>query len=345
MRYPSPLVPGCTIAVTALSAGVSEDFHVRLDLVIQGLRDRGFKVLEGHCLRENAGHVSAPAPMRAKELMAFLLDDRVDAILPPWGGELAMELLPLLDLNLLRHAKPKWLIGFSDISTISSVLTARCGWASLHCANLMQLHPAVADPLNSAIFSLLSLPAGESLTLQQSSCYEVASANYAKDPEAQFAFTQPTQWTVLSANDTAESVVFSGRLIGGCLDTMGLISGTEYLNLPQMKAQYAQDGLILFLENAELSPTAMARVLMAMKFNGVFDAVNGVMFGRDGSPLSHGKSLSHSQVIQQVLGDLSVPVILDADIGHLAPNMPLMNGAVAEVQMTNGKAWVQQTLR
>ncbi|UIP29699.1 S66 peptidase family protein [Photobacterium sp. TLY01] len=345
MRYPSPLVPGCTIAVTALSAGVPDTFHARLDLVIQGLRDRGFKVLEGHCLRESADHVSAPAAVRAKELMAFLLDDRVDAILPPWGGELAMELLPLLDLDILRHAKPKWLVGFSDISTISSVLTARCGWASLHCANLMQLHPDVTDPLNRAIFSLLSLPASESLTLQQSSCYEVASANYAKEPEASFTFTQPTQWTVLPVNDAAKSVAFSGRLIGGCLDTIGLLSGTEYLNLPQMKAQYAQDGLILFLENAELSPTAMARMLMTMKFNGVFDAVNGVIFGRDGSPLSHGKSLSHAQVIEQVLGDLSVPVILNADIGHLAPNMPIMNGAVADVQMTNGKAWVQQTLR
>ncbi|WP_120512214.1 S66 family peptidase [Photobacterium salinisoli] len=345
MRYPSPLVPGCTIAVTALSAGVPDDFHVRLDLVIQGLRDRGFKVLEGQCLRENTGHVSAPATIRAKELMAFLLDDRVDAILPPWGGELAMELLPLLDLDLLRHAKPKWLIGFSDISTISSVLTARCDWASLHCANLMQLHAGVTDPLNSAIFSLLSLPAGESLTLQQSSCYEVASANYAKEPEASFSFTQPTQWTALSVNDAAESVAFSGRLIGGCLDTVGLLSGTEYLNLPQMKVQYAQDGLILFLENAELSPTAMARLLMAMTFNGVFDAVNGVIFGRDGSPLGHGKSLSHSEVIQQVLGDLAVPVILDADIGHLAPNMPLMNGAYAKVHITDGKAWVQQTLK
>ncbi|MEI8593080.1 hypothetical protein [Photobacterium sp. Hal280] len=159
-----------------------------------------------------------------------------------------------------------------------------------------------------------------------------------------FAFTQPTQWSVLPANDAAEPVYFSGRLIGGCLDTVGLLSATEYLNLPQMKAQYAQDGLILFLENAELSPTAMARMLMTMKFNGVFDAVNGVIFGRDGSPLSHGKSLSHAQVIQQVLGDLAVPVILDADIGHLAPNLPLMNGAVANVQMSDGKAWIQQTL-
>ncbi|KDM91153.1 S66 peptidase family protein [Photobacterium galatheae] len=347
MHYPSPLQPGSTIAVTACSAGVPAACHERLDFVIQGLRDRGFKVLEGQCLRENQEHVSAPAAVRANELMGFLLDDRVDAIFPPWGGELAMEILPLLDLKLLRHAKPKWLVGFSDISTISAVLTAQCGWASLHSANLMQLHPAQDDALNRAVFSLLGLPAGESLTLDQSAYHESASVDYAQVPDATFSLSKPTQWRALSSghSDDADSVHFSGRLIGGCLDTIGLLSNTAYLDIKQLKTTYARDGVILFLENGELSPTAMARLLLSMKLNGVFDAVDGVLFGRDGTAETHGKMLSHAQVIAKVLGDLSVPVLWDTDIGHVAPNLPLVNGAYAEVTLAGGQGRVVQTFR
>lgn len=345
MHYPSPLQPGSTVAVTAFSAGVPAACHERLDLVIQGLRDRGFKVLEGQCLRDSDEHVSAPAAVRANEFMNFLLDDRVDAIFPPWGGELAMEILPLLDWDLLRHAKPKWLVGFSDISTISAVLTARCGWASLHSANLMQLHPTQDDVLNSAVFSLLGLPAGESLTLTQSDYYEAAAPDYSKVPDATLSLTQPTRWQVLSSGQTAGAVQFSGRLIGGCLDTFGLLSGTSYLDIQQMKSAYAHDGLILFLENGELSPTAMARLLLSMKFNGVFDAVDGVLFGRDGLAQAHEKAISHAQVIAKVLGDLPVPILTDTDIGHVAPNMPLVNGAYAEVMLSDGKGQVIQTFR
>ena len=34
--------------------------------------------------------------------MSFLLDDTLDAIAAPWGGELAMEILPLLDFDRLN---------------------------------------------------------------------------------------------------------------------------------------------------------------------------------------------------------------------------------------------------
>ncbi|QUJ70097.1 LD-carboxypeptidase (plasmid) [Photobacterium sp. GJ3] len=345
MRYPSPLQPGSTVAVTAFSSGVPSACHERLDIVIQGLRDQGFKVLEGQCLRENHAHVSAPAAVRTKELMDFLLDDRVDAIFPPWGGELAMEILPRIDWDLLRHAKPKWLVGFSDISTLSATLTATCGWASLHAANLMQLHPAEQDPLTSAVFSVLSLPEGESVALEQSACHEQIPSNYAADPNALLALCQPTQWQLLSSGQLKGAVQFSGRLIGGCLDTLGLLSNTPYLDLKYLKSQYPADGLILFLENSELSPTAMARMLWTMKLNGVFEQVNGILIGRDGSSKKHEKSLSHVAVLEQVLADLPVPVVYDTDIGHVAPNMPLVNGAFAEVSFQDGQGCIRQTFR
>ncbi|MDP2562439.1 LD-carboxypeptidase [Psychrobium sp. 1_MG-2023] len=162
MLYPSPLIAGSTIAITAFSSGVPSDCHPRLDIVIAGLKQRGFDVIEGSCLRENYQHLSADKITRSQELMTMLCDDNIDAIMPPWGGELAMDLLPLLDYERLALAKPKWLIGFSDISTLQVALTTKLGWASAHATNLMQLHPQETESLTTQLFDCLSCGQGQS---------------------------------------------------------------------------------------------------------------------------------------------------------------------------------------
>jgi muramoyltetrapeptide carboxypeptidase LdcA involved in peptidoglycan recycling len=104
--------------------------YARLDLAIDALRTRRFRVVEGECLRSNVQHVSASREQRAAELMMFLLDPNVAAVMPPWGGEFAIELLPLLDFDALGRVAPKWLTGFSDVSTLQLPLLLCAGWAS-----------------------------------------------------------------------------------------------------------------------------------------------------------------------------------------------------------------------
>ena len=42
---------------------------------------------------------------------------RSAAVVPPWGGELAIDLLDQLDWDALAAAEPTWLVGWSDICT------------------------------------------------------------------------------------------------------------------------------------------------------------------------------------------------------------------------------------
>jgi muramoyltetrapeptide carboxypeptidase len=141
LNFPAPLRPGDLIAVTAPSSGVPAPLHARLDLVIAHLRAQGYRVIEGACLRAEHKDASAPAAERAAELMRFLSDPTVAAVLPPWGGELATELLDRLDFEALRGLPPKWLLGFSDLSTLQLPLALCSGWSSAHGANLMDLVP------------------------------------------------------------------------------------------------------------------------------------------------------------------------------------------------------------
>src|SRR6185312_6938582 len=119
-----PLVPGDVIGVTAPSTGVPGSLRRRLDFAVQQLRDRGFVVDMGDCL-DGSTHISAPAEQRARELMRMLLDPTIKAIVPPWGGATAIDLIPLLDFDALASAEPTWFVGYSDISTLLTPVTLR----------------------------------------------------------------------------------------------------------------------------------------------------------------------------------------------------------------------------
>ena len=136
MRFPAPLRPGDRIGVTAPSSGVEPRMQPRLEVALRTLRERGYDVVVGECL--GADHVtSAPKDRRAAELTAMLTGPDIRAVVPPWGGELAIDLVEEVDWDALAAAEPTWLVGFSDISTLMLPLTLRTGWATLHGSNLM----------------------------------------------------------------------------------------------------------------------------------------------------------------------------------------------------------------
>lgn len=132
---PPPLLPGDTIAVTASSSPVRPEHEGRLAFVADWLRGRGYRVVLGECL-VGSGVTSASAQARAEEFNAFVRDPQVRAVVPPWGGELAIDLVDLLDVDALR-ASPTWVVGWSDISTMLQPLTLRSGVATVHGQNLM----------------------------------------------------------------------------------------------------------------------------------------------------------------------------------------------------------------
>lgn len=106
-----------TASVTAPSTGVELAMQPRLDVAIAAVENKEFEVVVGDCM-DGTGVVSAPAVDRAAELQDMLVDPSIQAVVPPWGGQLAVEILPLLDFAAIAAAEPTWLVGWSDISTL-----------------------------------------------------------------------------------------------------------------------------------------------------------------------------------------------------------------------------------
>ena len=331
-RYPAALIPGHRIAVTAPSSGVEPPLHRRLDIVIAHLRDQGFVVEEGQCLRSETRSASASADARAAELMQFLRRDDIAAVIPPWGGELAIELLDRLDWAALAGVRPKWLVGYSDTSTLLLAITLRLAWATAHGPCLMDLAPGQTDPLTGAVMSALALAPGARFVQHQSAAWQSKWTDFADDPDVTYQLTEPTRWFAL---DGASQAHFSGRLIGGCIDTLTDTAGTPHGDVRAFieACRGAGEAAIVYLENAEQSPTSLVRALHRLCWAGWFDGISGLLIGRSAAPdTSSPSALRYIDALRSTLSALRCPVLVDVDIGHRPPQMLLINGAPAEVR-------------
>jgi muramoyltetrapeptide carboxypeptidase LdcA involved in peptidoglycan recycling len=342
VRFPRPLRQGDLIAVTAPSSGVTGAALERLDLVLQHLRHQGFRVIEGRCLRQDHLSVSAPREERAAELWQFLQDPEVAAIFPPWGGELATEILELLDFDALVSATPKWLLGYSDLSTIQLPLTLLSGWATAHGCNLMDLAPTQTDPLTGAVMRVLSSDFTSPVLQRSASRYQRQWIDFAVQVDAPFNLTHKVEWKRLDGSTAP--LDFAGHLLGGCLDTIGWLSGTRYGDVPSFVRRCGDRGAIVYLENVEMAPPALVRCLLSLRRQGWLDGLSGLMLGRSAAPDPESTTqLGYAQALRAALGDLACPVLYDVDIGHQPPQFTLINGAFANVSFEDGGGAVVQS--
>jgi muramoyltetrapeptide carboxypeptidase len=340
IRFPVALRDGARIGVTAPASGVDPDLHPRLDLALQRLRSLGFEVREGACLRSNAGAASAPPQQRAQELMGLLCSPDIDAVMPPWGGQLAIELLPLLDFDRLRALPPKWFSGFSDLSTLALPLLLRAGWASLHGPNLMEL--ASAEPTQDRALERLSLD-GTSVFEQTASRQHCRQpADWRRQPESGLKMDTPTRWRRLDGRQ--EALCLRGRALGGCIETLSRLAGTEFGDVPGFVHMYRQEGVLLFLEQAEMAPFEFARCLHSLRLQGWFEGLAGLLFGRfSGAGLD--AAFSFEDALANALDGLACPVLFDLDLGHVPPQLCLVQGAQTELEYRDGGGCVRQWLR
>jgi muramoyltetrapeptide carboxypeptidase LdcA involved in peptidoglycan recycling len=198
------------VFLAAPSSGVDRSTWPRLELVVDSLHARGLIVEEGSCLRREYKGASAPAQERAHELMTALLRDDIDAVMPPWGGRLAIEILHLLDWNQLQHTRPKWFSGFSDLSTLMLPLRLLAGWASAHGPNAMELVSSQSEPVQK-LFEVLFAPHGASVEQRASQAWQNRYPPWEEVPQATYDFTEPTRWWTLDGRPRVEA---EGRLIG-----------------------------------------------------------------------------------------------------------------------------------
>jgi muramoyltetrapeptide carboxypeptidase len=320
IRFPAPLRPGDRVGVTAPSMGVGRPERARLASAADAVRSRGYDVVIGACM-DGDSHVSAPAAARAAELMTMLTDASIRAVVPPRGGETAIDLLPLLDWDAIAAARPTWFVGFSDISTLLVPMTLRTGIATLHTNNLMNT-PYQASGQSLTWLDIVALPEGSSFAQCSPGMGHGSAA-----------------WVRLDGDGAVD---VKGRLIGGCIETMRHIAGTPYGDIASFQRDRAPDGLIVYVEAADDDAYAICRSLHGMRLAGFFAGAGAVLVGRTLAPDSN--TLTQREAVLDAIGRLGVPIIADVGCGHVPPYLPIVNGAIGHLQLSAGVASLTQSL-
>ena len=123
-----------------------------------------------------------------------------------------------------------------------------------------------------------------------------------------------------------------GRLLGGCLDSLITLNGTCFDKVKEFNEKYKEDGVLWFLEACDLNVMSIRRALWQLRHSGWFDCAKGFLIGR---PLCHGEEMMGMNQYNAVTGaleDLEVPIIMDVDLGHIPPMMPMVCGSIATVE-------------
>ncbi|AJS57898.1 S66 family peptidase [Paenibacillus sp. IHBB 10380] len=333
IKYPF-LAKGATLGVTAPSSGIEADLHKMFTQACSRMEAKGFSIVCGETVWTQNKAKSAPAKQRAQEFNEMMRDDRIDAIIPPWGGELLIEILEDIDFD---HIENKWIMGYSDISLLLLAITLKTGIATAHGTNFVDLRGEITDETTAMWQSVLTTSTGESILQHSSAQYQKEWPHDNLSPSV-FHLSEPTYWRTT----TNHNVTIQGRLLGGCIDVIRHLIGTPYGDVHHFRNHMIHgESVLWYLENCELTTVDLRRSLVQMKLAGWFENCSGIMFGRSNAnqPVN---DYTAEDVYQELSDEFGFPIIYDVDCGHVPPQITLINGAYAEVKVTEGKGTVMQ---
>ena len=337
MRYPRFLSDGAVLGFPAPSFGCSiEPYRSAFDRAQKVLRERGYGTVCGPNAYADDGTGISSSPERCgREITEMLLSKDTDALISCGGGELMCEILPHTDFGSIAAAEPKWFMGYSDNTNLVFLLTTLCDTAAVYgpCAASFGM-----EPWHKSLEDALMLLRGEKLETEGYPLYETQPDKDAEHPYEPYACTEPRRIRAWRAGEGileqggGKKVSFSGRLVGGCLDILATLCGTEYDRVKDFSEKYRDDGLIWFIEACDLTVFGIRRALWQLKNAGWFRTARGFLIGRPWAAQQDVMGLDHIRAVTEALEDLKLPILLDTDIGHLPPMMPLISGSMADVQ-------------
>ena len=337
--YPNPIKINDTFGITATSAGITKKIKLkRLELAKKYLNSLGYKTIETSNVRTNSNFVSSDAKTRAKEFMSLWKKENISLIGLACGGEFLMEMLPFIDKKTIKENKPKWITGFSDSSLLNFYLTTNFNIATATTTNILKFG---MNPIHESLTKQLEILSSNNESVQESFKLYEGNKIY-KNEKATTPYDLNTKVKYKNLYNKQEEI-FSGRLIGGCIDVLLHIIGTPFDNTINFCNQFKEEGMLWYLEDCELSLLELYRTLWHMKQVGWFNNANGVIFGRTKIEKKI-KDFTYETLLHKIFDDLKIPVIYDVDFGHVAPQWTMINGSLATFEYKNHKGKITQKL-
>ncbi len=228
-------------ALVACSNGLAEYDREKIERLKGILRTLGIEPVESTYLYRRNGFAAGSARERAEALNQFYRDQSVDAIFDLSGGDMANEVLPHLDFELIRKNE-KLFFGYSDLTTILNALSSQSGSKSV----LFQVKHLVSE---------------------QSGVQIERFQKYLEGNNELFL----AKWKVLQGTGCVEAYLKENIVVGGNIRCFLKLAGTKYF--PNLKDK------ILFLEARSGGVPQISTYMAWLSQSGAFDQVKAVLLG------------------------------------------------------------------
>lgn len=241
MIIPSKIKKGDTIGVVAPSNPIIGENIDEIMKAKEIVEKDGFRVKFSKNLFSNTNVYSATAREKAEDINGMFKNKEVKMIWCAKGGNNSNSVFEYLDYKLIKN-NPKIICGYSDITSLTNVITAKTGLVTFSGTNFKTI---ATDETDYSYKEVMRRFVDGSLEFGQE------KSGYATIREGQS----------------------QGKLIGGNLSlTRGLVAGNYKMDFKDK---------ILFLEELgyESGPELISNNLYFMKQNGVFDKIKGIWVG------------------------------------------------------------------
>lgn len=149
MIITAPLVKGDTVAITATARKITK---TEIQFAINWLTDLGYKVLLGATIGKEHHQFAGTDAERAADFQSLIDNPTVKAIWCARGGYGTVRMIDLIDFsNFIK--KPKWIIGYSDITVLHSHIH-NLEISTIHAPMPLDIEPASAEAKQSLIKAL-----------------------------------------------------------------------------------------------------------------------------------------------------------------------------------------------
>jgi len=309
---------GDAIGIFSPSCAATAWIPERTKLAFEFLETRGHRVIYGDLTGKDAGYRSGTILERAEELNALIRNPDVRCIMAASGGYVSNSILPYLDYDALRQ-DPKLIVGYSDVTAILLAIYAKTGLITFYGPNLIPVF-GEAKPYSEESYQYFRQIVCDCNQLPHAymmpKCWTEDSVG-AEETDVECTSAQ-NHWICVRSGQA------QGRLIGGNLDTLYGIWGSEYM--PEI-----MNGDILYLEENRGNPQSIERAFSHLELCGVFQRIGGLVLGKSADYRSGNTGKQFWEVPMEILDQYHFPILAEFDCAHTKPMHTLPIGCAVSL--------------